>query len=732
LVANGQDARFGNAWKDSGRELFRLLNRRKWQLLTTVVIVQALVALVLIQLTPQYRATALVMLDTRKTKVTNTADVLGGLSADLGAIQTEIEVLQSANLLGRVVDKLHLESDPEFGAPNPTPLMGLLSNIRDSIADWWPVENRQGPIDGRREKAIEQLSRALVIQPRGRSYVIAVSVDAAEPKRAKQIVDAVTDFYIVDQLNAKFDATKRATEWLDDRLGELRRTVEAADRAAAEFRKESGLTLGKDSTIMSQSLSELNSQLIQARAQRADRESRLIALQRAQRDPALLGGITEVLSNTLIGALRAQEAEVGRRVGDLNQRYGENHPRLLQARAELGQIQGRIGAEVAKIISSVQGDAEAARAKEMQLQAQVDQMQNQAGGQGQNEMTLRQLEREAETSRAVYEDFLKRFKELREQQDIQQPDARVLSAAVIPTTPSFPRYVPILAGALVFGIGLGFVVIMLIERLDGGFRSSEQLETLTGRPTIGMVPSVSRLLLGKQNPARVACEKPTSAYAEALRSVYTAIMLGTLDSPPRVIMVTSALPGEGKSTFAASLAASLAQANRNKKVVLVDCDLRHSSVVSALGLKDTGGTLDDFLSGAKPLEAVLGRDDASGLYYVPARKNTPNSAEILGSHAMHQFVASLAQTYDLIFLDTAPLMAISDARVVAQLADYIVFLVRWETTSREIVGNALKLLRDIRKGIGVALVQVNVRRHSRYGYGDYGDLYSKYRSYYQD
>src|SRR5262249_23229266 len=160
-------------------------------------------------------------------------------------------------------------------------------------------------------------------------------------------------------------------------------------------------------------------QLIQARAQRADRESRLIALQQAARNPATLGGVSEVLANPLIGSLRAQEAEVARRVGDLNQRYGDSHPRMLQARAEQAQIQARISAEVAKIMSSLQGDAEAARAKEAELQAQVTALETKAGGLGQSEVELRQLEREAQSSRAVYEDFLKRFKELREQQDIQ-------------------------------------------------------------------------------------------------------------------------------------------------------------------------------------------------------------------------------------------------------------------------------------------------------------------------
>jgi succinoglycan biosynthesis transport protein ExoP len=723
----------GDVWKGDAREIIRLLNRRKWQLTGVTAIVVVLAALLLTQLTPQYRATALLMLDTRKAKVTNTADVLSGLTADVAAIQTEIEVLRSASLLGKVVDKLHLESDPEFGAPDPSPISDLVRWLRESIAESLPgtsTEMRATAPSDARERAIRELERSLLIQPRGRSYVIAASVDSIDPKKAKRIVDVITDFYIVDQLNAKFEANKRATEWLQDRLSELRSNVEAADRAASAFRLASGLTLGKDSTVISQSLTELNSQLIQARGQRADRESRLIALQRGQHDSAQLGSVTEVVGNPLIASLRAQEAEVGRRVGDLAQRYGDSHPRLLQARAELGQIQSRIGAEIAKIISSVQSDAEAAKSKEVELQSQVDLMQRQAGGLGQDESKLRQLERDAQSSRVVYEDFLKRFKELREQQDIQQPDSRVLSAAAVPTGPIYPRYTLILAGALAVGLGLGVLIIMLIERLDGGFRSSEQLEAMTGRPTIGMIPSLSRFSLGNLKPARMASEKPESAYAEALRSVHTAIMLGSLDKPPRIIMVTSALPAEGKSTFTASLAALLAQSNRNKKIILVDCDLRRSSVTETLGLKETGGTIDEYLSGAKPLEAVLGRDEASGLYYIPGRSNTPNSAEILSSNTMHHFIDGLAEMYDFVFLDTPPIMAIADARVVAQLAEYIVFIVRWETTPRELALNALKLLRDLKKSVGIVLAQVNIRRHARYGYGDYGYYYSKYRSYY--
>ena len=719
------------------RELIRMFNRRKWQLIGVTALVCALTGLILIQLTPEYRSSALVMLDTRKARVTNTTDVLTTGLIDIPAMQTEIEVLRSATLLGRVSDKLRLDIDPEFGAAPVGFIGGIIGDVRQYVGKWLPAEapapdRSRNAQDGPRARAVAALTRALTTATRGRSYVIAISVDSRDPTKAKRLVDAMTDFYLVDQLQAKLDANKRATEFFNDRLEELRRNVEAAERAVATFREKSGLTIGKDSTITTQSLSELNSQLIQARAQRADRESRLIALQQAARNPATLGGVSEVLANPLIGSLRAQEAEVARRVGDLHQRYGESHPRMLQTRAEQGQIQGRIAQEVAKIIGSLKGDAEAARSKEVELQAQVDALEKRAGGQSQHEVEAKQLEREAQSSRSVYEDFLKRFKELREQQDIQQPDARVLSAATLPGAPVFPRYGLTMLAALAVGLVLGTVVILLIERLDGGFRTGDQVERFTSRALVGMIPALGRSTLGKLVPARFAIDKPASAYAEALRSTYTAITLGTLDAPPKVILVTSSLPNEGKSTFVSSLGGLIARSNPDKKIVVVDCDLRRSSVASSLGVVKHEGTIDEYLSGAKPLEQIIGRDETSGLYYITARSGTPNSAEILDSNAMRNFVVALSGQFDMVFLDSPPVMAVSDARITARLADYIIFLIRWEQTPRELAVNALKMLRDLRKNVGVVLAQVNVSRHSKYGYGDHAYHYSKYRDYYSN
>jgi len=715
------------------RAFLRLLNRRKWQLAGVTALVCVLAGLVLAQLTPEYRATALVMLDTRKVRITNTADVVSGPPVDIPAILTEIEVLRSASLLGRVADKLRLDEDPEYGAKPISTLALALREVRLIHERWIGADGDRGrdaqAVDnGPRARAIDSLDSRLRVVARGRSYVIAVSVDSAIPAKAKQIVETITDFYVVDQLQAKLEANKRATEFFNDRLDEMKRKVEAAERAVATYREKSGLTIGKDWTVASQSLSELNTQLIQARAYRVDRESRLVALQRAARSPATLSAITEVMANPMISALRAQEAEVGRRIGDLAQTYGNSHPSVIQARSEQKQIQGFIAAEVAKIISTVNGDAEAARAKEAELQRQVSQLEQQAGGLGQEEVELRHLQRDAESTKTIYEDFLKRFKELREQQDIQEPDARILAPSSVSPGTVYPRYGLIMIFATLVGFGIGVVAVGLLERLDEGFRSGDQIERLTGRPLVGMIPHLTHGKLRQFTPARFVIENPMSAYAEALRSTFTAITLGSLDKPPRVILITSSLAGEGKSTFACSLAGLIARSNPVKRIVVVDCDLRKSSVVSSLGVPATGSTIEQYLAGSTTFDQTVGRDETSGLYFIPARRSTPNSAEILSSDIMRAFVQGLAKQFDLVILDTPPLVAVSDALVTAQLADYVVFLVRWEQTSRELAVGALKQMRDLRKHVGVVLAQVDVRRHSRYG--DHGFSNPKCRDYY--
>ena len=717
------------------RRILQLAIRRKWLLIGPVLAATAIAAGVLSQITPEYGATAYVAIEASQAKPEGTAP--GGSPTVLepsSRLASEVDFLQSPSLLAQVVDKLDLARDPEFGSAPPGPMarawMWVRGQVHDLIGEKAPAQDHAASDEvAARAKAVALLSDAVSITARPPSLMIGITVRSADKAKAARIADTTTDLYVADRAQARVAAEKRASDLLKARLVGAKQDFEAADRALADFREKSGAVAGNDRTTAAQTLTELNSQLTQARLQTADRESRLKALQRAQANPASRAGVTEILASPVITALQLQEADIARRVTDLSQRYGENYPRLPEARAELAQVQGRISAEIAKIMVSMQGDVDAAQAKEAQLKAQVDQLETQVAGQRQAADELRRLQRDADLKRQAYQDLLKREGEVRDRLENGQIEVRALSAATISNEPVFPRYGRTLYAAALAGLFLGIAGIMVLERLDTGIRSTEQIESLMGAPLVGMIPLL-RAAEAKISPVRLVLEKPMSVYSEALRLTHTAMTVSSGGRKCKVVMITSSVPGEGKSTFACSFATMIARSNPRKKIVLIDCDLRRSTVANLLGVVKTEGTIDQYLAGKVSLDRVFGRAEGSGLYYIPSHSNTPNSAELLASADMQAFVTALAEQFDMVILDTPPLMAVADPRIVAKLADYIIFLVRWERTDRDVAQTAFKLLAEVSDNVGVVLSQVDLRRHAKYGYSDYAASYSKYRNYY--
>jgi capsular exopolysaccharide synthesis family protein len=714
--------------------LLRLLNRRKWVVVGVTLSAVAVAALLVSQLTAEYRSGGTLLVESRNARSGAAAELLAGLVGEPPTTQNEVEILRSTGQLGRIVDRLDLANDPEFGGPRPGRLAGIVGDLRALFAGWRQDARQreaQGSDEAPRTRAILILSRTLVINTGGRASVIAISADSTDPEKARRLVSTTMELYIDQQFQARAETTKRLLEQVNLRAEELRKQLAETEAAAAAMRQKAGISRSDETPIASQSLAEINSQLAQARALRADKESRIAALQRAQKDPATTGGVAEVLASPVIGALRGQEAELSRRLGDLNERYGPDHPKLKQVNGELSQIRGRIAAEASKILASLQTDADAAKAKEEQLQAEVEQLMKQATGVGWAEANARRVERDAQSLRALYDQYVKRAKALQEQLDIQQPDARILSPATLPTSPIFPRTGVIMAMALAGGLLLSFAAIGALERLDRSLRTGDEVERLIGLPSLGMVPQVARSLCAGRMPAQYGVANPTSVYSAALRSVHTTLMLQMRNDPPKVILVTSALPDEGKSTFAVSLAALVAAQDREARVIVVDCDLQASTVAQALGQEPTVATIQDFLSGERPLGALLGKEPESGLYYVTAHSNTEHCAEFFDSRGMRRFIDALRHTFDLIVLDVPPVMADSDARLIGQLADYIALVVRWEGTPREMVANAAKLMRTVGKPMGCVLTRVDLARHARFGFGDDAYYYSKYQQSYR-
>lgn len=729
-------------------EWLRLLNRRKALIVGCGLVAVALMALIIAQATPMYKASARLLLDTRTFKVVSTEAALSGVDTmNLGAIQSELEVIQSEFLIGRVVDKLGLANNPDFNGTKPP---GFIDSAFAPLRELWatgistllapaPRPQQAQPArssrpaeesDPRRRAAIGTVAGGLSVTLLGRTYVILITVESPDGAMSARIANALAEAYLADQIDTKNEANRRATEWLEQRLAELRRNLQVAEEAVAAYRRDKGLAGSPEGTVSTQTLSELNGKYVAARTKRIEREARLVALSKASLNPGEIANIAEVSGNTTLAALRIQDVELNRKMAELSATLGDNHPKIMQARNELASVRARFLSETQRITLAVRAELDAAKAEEDELKELVDKAAVVSGTASQYEAEQKALEREAQSNRTLYESFLTRFKELREQQDIQRADARILAYAQPSGAPSSPNYKTGLMAAFVIGCLLGMAGAVAAEKLDRVFRSAAQVEDATGVGVLGMVPEVKGAAAQRSNVVTHVLENNTSPAAEAIRAVFTAISLGSLDRPPRVIAVTSSTPSEGKTTFVASLGGLLTKMNASRRVLIVDLDLRQARMSAALGLKDRGGTIDDYLMGLKTLEECTKRHENSGVDYILARPNTPNAPEILESHAMKAALATFSERYDLVILDGPPVMAVSDARIIARLADYTVFIVQWAKTPREVVKTAVNALLGVSSHVGIVINRVNLAKHARYGYGDHGDYYSRYRGYY--
>jgi capsular exopolysaccharide synthesis family protein len=730
-------------------EWLRLLNRRKALIIGSGLLAVALMALIIAQATPMYKASSRIMLDTRTFKVMSTEAALSGVDTlNLGAIQSELEVIQSEFLIGRVVDRLGLATNPEFNGTKPP---GFLDSSLAPIRELWhsgiasllappqprapqsapaPRAGRTDDSDPGRRAAIGTVASHLSVTLLGRTFVILITVESTDGTMSARIANAIAEVYLADQVDNKNEANRRATEWLEERLSELRRNLQVSEDAVATYRRDKGLAGSPEGVVSSQTLSDLNSRYINAKTRRIEKESRLVALSKASLNPNEVANIAEVASNAGLSTLRQQESDLTRRIAEYQTIYGPKHPKVLQAQAELASVRGRFLAATQSITLAIRAELDAAKAEEEELRTQVERSSVMVGASSQYEAELKQLEREAQSNRALYESFLSRFKELREQQDIQRADARILAYAWPSGAPSSPQYKTGLFAAFLIGCLLGMAGAVAAEKLDRVFRSASQVEKATGVAVLGMVPLVKGSAGLRANIVTQVLDRTTSSAAEAMRAVFTAISLSNLDRPARVIAVTSSTPAEGKTTFAAALGGLLTKMNASRRVLLVDLDLRQAKLAVALGLKDRGGTIDEYLMGTKTLDECIRRHDVSGVDYICARADTPNAPEILESHAMKAALATFADRYDLVILDSPPVMAVSDARIIAQLADYTIFIVHWAKTPRDVVKSAVSALLGVTDRVGIVINKVNLAKHALYEYGDYGDYYSRYNAYY--
>lgn len=722
------------------REILLILRRHIWVIVSTMAIVIAAAVLFVQLVTPRYTATATVLIDPQRSKAVDTDNrqpTITSTASDDSMINSQVLLLQSVSVLQRVVNKLDLAHDPEFG-PHET----LLTPIKRLLAPPRPPAPGLSADDVAKAQALQFLSdKRLTVQRDGTSFVIDVNVISEDPAKAAKIANAIVDSYFYEQVRSKYDTTKIAASWFNQQLDELKSKVLASDRAVEEFRAKNNLTATQGVTVNDQQLQDLNNKLIDAHVQTAEARAKFEQVENIIKTHADPGMLDQALSSDVIARLRQQYADVVKNQADVSSKFGPQHPLVVNARAQVKATQKLIDQEVHRILEATRQAYQVAQSREDALRTSLGNLKNVSNQSSIEQVRLRELQREADANRTLYETFLARYKETNAQESLDLPNSRMVSKADIPVQPSFPKTTLILAFAGVLGLGFGCVLAFGVDYIDRRVKSLHQAEVITGTPTLAAIPLVgprelsSRASRGRQELSgydpgapqllppsmqpplmRYVLEEPTSMFAESVRAVRLSLQRAARNAPVKSVMVTSSIDGEGKTTLAVNLAQSLAAIGL--KTILVEGDLRNPEMSRSLCPRATIGAIEVATGEARFRDALL-MDRVTGLTILPSppKDRDPDISEFIFSDAMRAMLDQLQQEFEYVVIDAPPLVPLVDARALADLADRIVLAIRWDSTPRDVVAQAIETLKPAYEHLlGTVLTRVDMQRLRLYDY----------------
>ena len=579
-----------------------------------------------------------------------------------------------------------------------------------------------------RANTVDAVAKSLSITREGQSRVLSISVTSRDPVRAAEMANQMAELYLVDHLENRLEQKKRVTNWLETRLTELRTAANASERATEEYRREAGLfatrtEAGSTERVDTQQLTQLSSELIKAQTDRMALEAKLREAE-AIRGPDGHEAVPEVLNSPVIASLRTQEARVKQRNADLENEYGARHPRMVAARGELQEIQSNIGKEVAKTIEGLRNEVRRARAREAAVQGRLGQLERNTADQNARQVKLNELARETDANQRILQQFLEQTKELSAKQALDEPDARIIANAEPPPTPSFPKKRVIVALALLGSLSTACGLALLLDRIYSRFRTREDVEMVLGLPTLVAVPA---LLPREFQSARILSEAPME-FVEALNNLHVAMLSRGPGEIEGSTLFTSAFPGEGKSMLAAAFARTLA--GHEKRVVLIDCDVRKPGVASMFGIKPHPG-VSEVLFGKATAEAVVQSDPGSSMHIISAGHALKQSGRALSQDSLLPLLEKLSSKYDAVILDAGPALLAPDAALLSRYVTRTVLVIRWNATSQQDVRRCMKMLIEAQGNItGVILNHVDINKYAVDAYDAAGAYLRGYRKYY--
>ena len=704
-------------------EYWRSITKRKWSILGLVALVALIATLVVYSMRPQYRSTATLMIEQSKSKVVSIEEVynaMGGGNREY--YQTQVEIIKSRELARKVVERLKLTTHPEYDPRQAT---------NDGVKAWLPMNwfksNDSVTEDQVLKAVIKEFSTDLQVQPVRNSQLVQISFTSHDKELAAKVPNTLADVFIENDLESKVKMTQKASAWLTGQMGELRTKLEGSERSLQDYRERERIVDVKGVALSgaAKALEEATSGLVAARTKRAEAESLYNQVQAARVGKASVDSIPAVLRHPTVQRMREIEAEAEKKLADASKRYGPEHPRMVQANSDLASARDNTKRQMETVMAGVAKEYEIARANELAIAGALGQSKSEIQGINRKEFQLGVLEREAQANRQLYDMFLNRFKETNISADLQSTVARVVDPSIVPGSAYAPKKSQIVSIAAAVALIIGMMLSLLLDRINNTVNTAGEVEARLGVPMLGYLQKMDTGGKKSMKTEMAFLSDSQSLFSESIRTIRTSILMSALDVSHKVILITSSVPEEGKTTVSFNLACALAQV---KRVLLVDADMRRPKIGRVIGIDKDAKGLSHLVSGVAPVSECIVKHEQGGFYILTAGFVPPNPLEMLSSAKFGEVMEKLKEAFDIILIDSPPVQLVSDAVVLSQLADTVLYVVKANSTPYPLARGGLRRLAMANAPIlGVVLNHLDLERAEKY-YGEYSG-YGRYRGY---
>lgn len=701
-------------------DYWRVLVRRRHIAIAFFAALVGIVAVYSFASAPVYRGTAQLLIDLEKNPTmtfTESESVYSQVKDSDEYYQTQIEILKSRTFADRVVRKLQLNTNSYFvekknNLNNSIPFR-LKEKLKGMFSKRAKPFNPFSGVSGQPEldpDLSDMVLENMEVETGKQGNILRINYHSENPNVAAAMANGIAAAYIEHNMDIRIKPFRDAVEWLTARMVELRARVEESEKTLQTYKEKRGIeSFETRDSVVTQKLQELVTQVVQAEARRQEAEIRYNQIRSVIDNPELLTTVPDIMNNLVIQGLRNEELKLKRDVSELSEKYGQKHPQMVKAKSELAMVQKNLLEEARKMLNAAKTDFEIAGSREASLRRGLEEQKQEVLDLSRKAIDFRVIAGEAESNKLFYELLLKKLQEASLSSGINLSNAQVFDSAVIPEKPVKPRKMLNIFFAAAAGCFGGILLALFVEYMDDSLKTSEDVKRVLDLPFLGLIPSSSK------GGSLFMLSDKSSMIAEAYRSVRTSVMLSSIEKPPRVVLITSTIPNEGKTTFSANIAIAMAQ--MGEKVLLVDVDMRQQKLYEAFSIDNTTGISDVIMGHTRVSDAVRTIPDLPNLSILTGGVQVPNPSELLSSNLMKELLADLSKRYDRIILDSPPLMAVSDSLLLSGISDGVILVIGGGTTGRDMVRKAKQSLISVNaKILGVVLNNISITDMSQYSY----------------